>query len=171
MCLFVVCTTQLVGSQFWDQGLNWGHSSEITEKRKSRIGRLTDIFFFCHAAEHGRSQSQTRDWTLTPCSGSSESLTTRPPRKSHGVLFYMHLIKIIDLTLDSKFPKVKGHICFSTVSPQLGGCWNTVIFNKYSSIKGIIESRSYSWSQMQSLVHNERLVNISELDWIRASFQ
>ena len=46
MCLFVVCTTQLVGSQFWDQGLNWGHSSEITEKRKSRIGRLTDIFFF-----------------------------------------------------------------------------------------------------------------------------
>ena len=62
-----------------------------------------------------------RDWTLTPCSGSSESLTTRPPRKSHCVLLYMHLIKIIDLALDSKLREVKGHVCFSTVSPQLVG--------------------------------------------------
>ena len=43
-----------MGSQFRDQGLNLGHSSEIPEKRKSRIGRLTDLFFFflSHAAGH-----------------------------------------------------------------------------------------------------------------------
>ena len=33
----------------------------------------------------------------------------------------MHLIKIIDLALDSKLREVKGHVCFSTVSPQLVG--------------------------------------------------